>query len=107
MEPVRGVELDGATRCAHYHSTLDIVAIRFACCDSYYACHACHAALADHPAARWRADDRNRRAVRCGACTRELTIAEYLGCGDRCPGCAAPFNPGCRNHHHLYFELPA
>jgi uncharacterized CHY-type Zn-finger protein len=107
MEPVRGVQLDEATRCAHYHGPLDIVAIRFPCCGTYFACHACHAALADHPAARWPSAAHDHRAVRCGHCASELTIAQYLGCGDRCPVCTAPFNPRCHTHHHYYFELPS
>ena len=101
---VRGLELDPQSRCAHWHSPLDIVALKMRCCGVYYACRACHDALADHPAQLWARAERETPAVLCGACQAELSIAAYLACDDRCPTCAAPFNPGCKLHRHLYFE---
>lgn len=101
---VRGVGLDSETRCAHYDSPRDVIAIRFACCGEFYACYDCHAARADHEAERWPADARDERAVLCGVCGNGLMIAEYLDCDHRCPACDAAFNPGCANHYHLYFE---
>jgi len=101
---VFGVDLDPQTRCAHWRSPLDIVAIKMRCCGAYYACHDCHAALADHPAAVWPRSEHDEQAVLCGACGSELTVAQYLACVDRCPACGAAFNPGCRLHRHLYFE---
>ncbi|MFP3466353.1 CHY zinc finger protein [Leifsonia sp. SIMBA_070] len=100
---VLGPVVDDETRCIHYRSPLDVVAIRFACCGEYYPCHLCHAETAGHPATQWPRQDRDREAVLCGVCRTELTIAEYLVV-DACPNCAAPFNPGCRLHTHLYFE---
>jgi uncharacterized CHY-type Zn-finger protein len=102
--PVVGIDLDGETRCAHWHSALDIVAIRMKCCGIYYACKDCHTVLADHPAEVWPRTDWNDKAVLCGACGAELSIHEYLACGSRCPRCGAGFNPGCRLHHRFYFE---
>jgi uncharacterized CHY-type Zn-finger protein len=50
MEPIRlqirGAEVDKETRCAHYCSPLDIIAIKMACCGVYYACKDCHELLA-------------------------------------------------------------
>lgn len=100
---VRGVDLDPQTRCRHWHSPLDIVAIRMRCCGVYYACVDCHAAIADHPVAVWPVAERDQPAIRCGNCAAELSIAAYLASGDRCPVCAAGFNPGCRTHDHHYF----
>src|SRR5437763_12629509 len=38
MHPrVLGVNVDRETRCAHYHSPRDIVAIRMKCCNAWYA----------------------------------------------------------------------
>ena len=54
---MRGAVVDDQTRCVHYASELDVVAIRFRCCDTYYPCHACHAEAVDHPAERWPADE--------------------------------------------------
>lgn len=100
---VHGVDLDPQTRCAHWHSPLDVIAIKAPCCDRYYACKDCHAALADHPLRPWPRDARATPAILCGVCRQELTIDEYLACDSTCPHCAAAFNPGCRHHHHLYF----
>jgi len=101
---VRGLELDPQSRCAHWHSPLDIVALKMRCCGVYWACRDCHDAQADHPAQVWPKAQWDTPAVLCGACRTELSIAAYLACDDRCPTCAAPFNPGCKRHRHLYFE---
>lgn len=101
---VLGPTVDDQTRCIHYRTDLDVIAIRFACCGEYYPCHLCHAEAADHPAEQWPLDQRGTRAVLCGVCGHELTIAEYLGV-DACPACAAVFNPGCKLHTELYFQV--
>ena len=101
---VCGVDLDAETRCAHYHSALDIIAIKMKCCDSYYACKDCHDALAGHAIEVWPRQEWHQPAVLCGACGTEMSVNAYLNCANRCPICAAPFNPGCRNHYHFYFE---
>jgi uncharacterized CHY-type Zn-finger protein len=100
---VRGIELDAESRCAHYRSPLDIVAIKMACCGAYFACKECHAALADHALEAWPREEWQRRAILCGACGSELTIAQYIESSDRCPACGAPFNPACREHRNDYF----
>lgn len=102
---VHGLEVSARTQCAHYHSERDIVAIRHKCCGEYYACIACHEALAGHAPQVWPRAGRTARAVLCGNCRSELTISEYLACGSACPRCQAAFNPGCARHYHLYFEL--
>ena len=101
--PVLGPVVDGETRCIHYRTPLDVIAIEFACCATFYPCHLCHAETADHPAEQWPVADRGERAVLCGVCGHLLTIDEYLVTGS-CPACAAPFNPGCKLHAHLYFQ---
>jgi uncharacterized CHY-type Zn-finger protein len=103
--PVRGAIVDDMTRCVHYRTAVDIVAIRFACCGEYYPCHLCHAETADHAARQWRADQHDAVAILCGACGAELTIAEYRATS-RCPRCASPFNERCAQHAHLYFDVP-
>lgn len=102
---MRGVEVDARTGCAHYRSALDIIALRLPCCGVWYACRACHDAQAGHAAEVWPEDRFGERAVLCGACRSELTVAEYLGSGHRCPRCRAAFNPRCAGHHHLYFAV--
>lgn len=100
---VRGIDVDPETRCAHYATERDVVAIRFACCGEYYPCVECHDAVVDHDREVWPTGSADEPAVRCGACGNELTVSAYLGCEDECPACGAAFNPGCRNHYHYYF----
>jgi uncharacterized CHY-type Zn-finger protein len=101
---VRGIGLDPQTRCTHYNSPLDIIAIKLKCCGLYYACKDCHDILADHLIEVWPQGEWDQPAVLCGACNTELSIREYLDCGNVCPRCGAGFNPGCRNHYHFYFQ---
>jgi uncharacterized CHY-type Zn-finger protein len=103
--PVHGVEIDARSGCAHYRSPLDLIAIKFKCCQTYYACSQCHEQQASHPAQVWSRAEFGEHALLCGACGGELTIAAYLQCGAVCPRCCAGFNPGCRYHYHLYFAL--
>jgi len=108
---IRGVDVGPETRCRHYDSEHDVIAIRFPCCETFYPCYECHLAAADHGPERWGAasDSANRtgaedaNAVLCGSCGSVLTVAEYLDCDDRCPNCRTAFNPGCRRHYDRYF----
>ncbi len=103
--PLCGVAVDAETRCDHYASTRDVVAIRFPCCDRYYPCFRCHAAVADHEPERLPADEFDEAAVLCGRCGSTLSVDAYLDCDDACPDCGAAFNPGCRRHRDRYFEV--
>lgn len=100
---VLGPVVDEMTRCVHYRTAVDIVAIRFACCGEYYPCHLCHEEAAGHPAEQWPVAERDREAVLCGACGAQLTITAYLGATE-CPRCGSQFNERCRLHTHLYFQ---
>jgi len=100
---VRGVDIGAETRCAHYASERDVVALRFGCCEMYYPCFECHDAVANHEAEPWPAERSDEPAALCGGCGTELTPAAYMAV-DGCPDCDAPFNPGCADHYHLYFE---
>lgn len=104
-ETIQGVNIDPQTRCLHYDTVFDIVAIKFKCCGDWFPCFECHASEADHPTLVWPKDERDMKAVLCGACGHQLTIAEYFDCGSICPKCESRFNPGCLNHYHLYFFL--
>ena len=104
-ENVYGDVIDNKTRCRHYHSELDVVAIKFKCCGRWYPCFECHQSEADHLADVWPESEFDTRAVLCGACGYQLSIEEYFHCANRCTVCAAAFNPGCAQHYHLYFEL--
>lgn len=104
-QKVQGVGMDGETRCVHYHTEKDIIAIKFKCCGTYYACYSCHEALAGHPAEVWERSRFDEKAILCGSCGHELTINEYLTCGFRCPNCGTLFNPKCSLHAPLYFDV--
>lgn len=71
---VVGVAVDDETRCAHYRSERDIVAIRFPCCETYYPCFRCHETCVNHDAERWPRGRFNEPAVCCGACGTELSV---------------------------------
>ena len=104
---VRGVDLDRQARCVHYNSAIDIIAIKMKCCGVYYACKDCHEALAGHEIQVWPKNEWVEKAVVCGRCRIELTIADYMANEHRCPVCGAGFNPGCEKHYHFYFDSPA
>lgn len=101
---LKGLLVDDETRCEHYHSELDIIAIKFKCCGIFYPCYECHTACEDHPAEQWERAEFEEKAIICGNCKELLTISEYLNT-DTCPHCKAKFNPKCSNHYHLYFKL--
>jgi uncharacterized CHY-type Zn-finger protein len=101
---VLGKEVDSETRCAHWHSPLDIIAIKFKCCGRWYPCFDCHAEIADHTPCVWPRDEFGEAAILCGACGHPLSVDEYLAANNSCPDCSAAFNPGCAKHYHLYFE---
>ena len=101
---VKGVEVDPETRCSHYHSEIDRIAIKFYCCGEYFPCFECHQAVGCGSHKVWPAAQFSEKAVLCGTCCYELSIEEYLGCASACPNCQAAFNPGCSLHKHLYFE---
>lgn len=100
---VHGQVIDDQTRCIHYGTATDVVAIKFYCCRLYYPCHLCHEASAGHPARQWPVSQHDEKALLCGVCATELTIDEYFRV-HACPQCSAAFNDGCRLHRHLYFE---
>ena len=102
---VKGKLIDEHTRCIHYQSSLDIIAIRFKCCNQYYPCYQCHAEEAGHTAAVWKKEEWDTKAILCGQCQHEMTINEYFHSDNHCLYCKAAFNPNCSKHYHLYFEM--
>lgn len=101
---VFGKSVDHQTRCVHWHSQLDVIAIKFKCCDKYYPCFSCHEEEADHSHEVWPTEEFDSKAILCGVCGHEMTIQEYMDADNTCPKCQASFNPGCSNHYHLYFQ---
>lgn len=101
---VYGKTVDEHTRCVHYSTELDIIAIRFACCKKYYPCHLCHGETADHTGQQWPREKWDQNAILCGMCWSQLTVESYRS-ADSCPECAAPFNPRCAAHSSYYFEV--
>ena len=103
--PVKGKLIDEYTRCVHYHSPVDLIAIKFKCCDEYYPCFECHEETAGHESEAWKRNEFNTKAILCGVCNYEMTIHEYLTSNNQCPQCRSAFNPNCNKHYHLYFEI--
>lgn len=106
-QEVFGADIDAQTRCRHWHSPIDVIAIKFKCCGKYYSCFDCHAEFEIHQPQVWAVSEFETRAVLCGVCGYQLKIDEYLGCRSVCPCCESGFNPGCAKHYHLYFETSA
>ena len=102
---LKGKLVDDQTRCEHYHSKQDIIAIKFKCCDTYYPCFECHQESTNHQPQVWSKDEFNILAILCGNCKQEISINNYMHSNHQCPNCNASFNPKCTNHYHLYFEI--
>jgi len=102
---VKGKVIDNQTRCSHYHTDLDIIAIKFKCCDTYYPCYSCHAETTDHKALTWEVSERDEKAILCGVCGHQLTVQEYMDSNNTCPLCQSSFNPNCKKHYDLYFTM--
>ena len=102
MTEVYGSIIDEQTRCVHYHSNEDIIAIKFRCCGKYYPCYRCHDDHEDHAIIPWGTDEYDAYAILCGVCRRAHTVSEYMNT-DRCLKCSSKFNEGCKHHHHIYF----
>lgn len=102
---VFGAIIDEETRCKHYHTNEDIIAIKFYCCQKYYPCIQCHTEVADHKVQLWPKAKHEYKAILCGHCGYDLSIPEYMNSSFECPNCHSQFNSGCKNHYHLYFEL--
>jgi len=103
--PLCGVAVGPETRCGHWDDPVDVVALRFGCCETYFPCDACHDAATGHEAEPWPRDRFDEAAVLCGVCGATLSAHEYLASDDSCPRCSADFNPGCRAHRNRYFEV--
>ena len=102
---VHGISLSCLTQCLHWHSPLDIIAIKHFCCAKFYACISCHNTLESHASNVWPHSQRQEKAVLCGQCKHVLSIEEYMESGSACTQCGSKFNPGCREHWRFYFDL--
>ena len=107
---VHGIEIHGSiiddeTRCAHHHTELDIIALKFKCCSKWFPCRTCHDETESHEAQTWPKSEFSEEAVLCGKCGNRLSVDEYLNCVDQCPSCGGAFNPRCAGHYNLYFDI--
>lgn len=99
---VHGFTIDNETRCKHYHSAIDVIAIKFYCCNTYYPCYKCHEEAAVHKIQVWPKNKFAEKAILCGVCNTEHSIASYKEMSS-CTVCGAKYNDRCSLHHHLYF----
>lgn len=102
---VKGNVIDNETRCSHYHTEKDRVAIKFYCCKTYFSCYLCHKEAGCGQLQTWPKNKFNQKGILCGACGEEMTINAYLKSSDNCPNCQAAFNPNCSVHKHYYFSI--
>lgn len=103
MPKVYGSLVDNETRCTHYHTFLDVIAIKFKCCNKYYPCYQCHEEHETHPIKRWSEQEFDEKAIMCGVCKHEMSIQDYM-MTELCPKCQAHFNSRCKFHYHLYLN---
>eukprot|EP00656_Telonema_subtile_P040784 TRINITY_DN45863_c0_g1_i1.p1 TRINITY_DN45863_c0_g1~~TRINITY_DN45863_c0_g1_i1.p1 ORF type:complete len:141 (+),score=12.65 TRINITY_DN45863_c0_g1_i1:58-480(+) len=95
------------SRCFHWHSELDVLALLAPCCSKFYSCADCHNAIEAHQLEPWPASTSpGTTALLCGVCGHGFSLTQYLSPGfdSRCPSCEASFNPRCRKHWPLYFH---
>ena len=102
---LKGKLVDDQTRCEHYYSEQDIIAIKFKCCNTYYPCFECHQETTNHPTQIWNKEEFETLAILCGNCKTEISINSYLKSEYHCPNCKAAFNSNCSKHYHLYFAV--
>lgn len=101
---VKGKPVDDHTRCVHWHSQLDIIALKFKCCESYFPCYECHKETAGHEAKRYNLrENPDLKCILCGNCNAEMTFSQYSS-SLKCIDCNSKFNPACASHYHLYFD---
>ena len=103
MVQAQGLLVDDESRCVHYHSDKDIVALQCYECQKYYACYQCHNELESHTFSPYPLNLKQDRPILCGSCKKTLTYEKYREKGS-CPYCAALFNPACQSHHSMYFK---
>ncbi|CAB4256086.1 similar to Saccharomyces cerevisiae YKL084W HOT13 Zinc-binding mitochondrial intermembrane space (IMS) protein involved in a disulfide relay system for IMS import of cysteine-containing proteins [Maudiozyma barnettii] len=106
MVKLVGKLVDDQTRCIHWNSQLDVMAIKFKCCQTFYPCFECHQEVANHDPIRYDLKiekDATTSTILCGICHNEMTFNEYSN-GIKCTSCLTDFNPGCKLHYGLYFE---
>lgn len=109
---IHGQAIDSQTRCLHWDTERDVVALQFYCCKKFYPCSLCHDedSKGNHETKRWPKEQWAEKAVFCGCCKALLSIATYValyegGGAVECPSCFAHFNPGCRGHLDIYFDM--
>ena len=103
MTEAQGFLVDKQTRCIHYHSELDIIALQCYDCKKYYACYRCHDSLENHPFEPYPLSLIQDKPILCGVCLKLLTYKQYKE-SLSCPFCFSRFNPGCQNHKERYFK---
>ncbi|KAI5959805.1 HOT13 [Candida pseudojiufengensis] len=103
---IKGQLVDNQTRCIHYHTPVDLIAIKFKCCPKlYYPCFKCHEELNNHSIEKYDIKDKTEEVIICGNCFNTMTIENYINCNSKCPYCKSIFNSKCSLHYDLYFIL--
>lgn len=100
---IYGLLVDNEIRCQHYHTELDIVALKCFDCLKYYACYQCHDNLEEHCFRAYPCHLKQDKVLICGVCQHEMVIEEYQE-AIACSNCHSVFNPACSKHYDIYFE---
>lgn len=97
---IYGIKIDQQSRCIHYHTKNDIVALMCRQCQKFYACYKCHDELNNHTFRPVYANQVHN--ILCGNCRSLLKYNQYKL--NYCPYCQHSFNPKCIIHHSIYFK---
>ena len=101
---IYGLLVDNQSRCQHYHTELDIVALKCFDCLKYYACYQCHDRLGGtHSFRAYPCHLKQDKVLICGVYQHEMVIDEYQE-AIVCPNCHSAFNLACSKHYDIYFE---
>lgn len=92
--------------CVHWKSEKDVVALLCPCHREFYLCLLCHKDKYGVAPERWKRDLWEcEKAILCRVCEYKMTIEDYMACDSSCTKCGAEFNPGCKDHWPLYFDM--
>ena len=92
--------------CPHWHSVKDVVALKCPCHGDFHPCLLCHEDKYARAPERWKKELwEDEEAILCRMCGTSMTIGDYMRGNSACPECNAGFNPGCKDHWHLYFVM--
>lgn len=104
MVKVYGLFIDNEIWCIYYYLFLDVIVIKFKCCNKYYLCYKCYNEYVFYIIERWVENEFDEKVIMCGVCKYEMCICDYMMV-EMCFCCKVYFNSCCKFYYYLYFEV--